>query len=115
MKIINKLLIVIIALLSIAAGFAKVMLTSQEVHFLESFGFNNIIIVGFGAFQIFAGLLLIVSKSRLYGAVLVLIAFILSSILIIVSGNMIFAIVSFIPVLLTSVIIKTTLPLRRSP
>jgi len=68
MKIIYKLLIVIIALLSIAAGFAKVMLTPQEVHFLESFGFNNIVIVGFGAFQIFSGLLLVVSKSRLYGA-----------------------------------------------
>ena len=115
MKIIYKLLIVIIALLSIAAGVAKVMLTPQEVHFLESFGFNNIVIVGFGAFQIFSGLLLVVSKSRLYGAVLVLIAFILSSTLIMMSGNIIFAIVSFIPVLLTSVIIKTSLPLRKSP
>jgi uncharacterized membrane protein HdeD (DUF308 family) len=62
MGILYKLLIVFIALLSIVAGVAKVMLTPQEVQFLESFDFNAKAIICFGAFQIVAGSLLFCQK-----------------------------------------------------
>ena len=41
MKIVHHLLIVIVTLLSVAAGIAKVMQSPQEVQFLQRFAFND--------------------------------------------------------------------------
>ena len=105
MKIVNILIIAVIALLSIAAGLAKVMQTEQEMEFLQSFGLNSVLIIAFGIIQIAGGVLLVPSKTRMFGAVLATSAFVASSILIFVGGNLGFGLLSTIPIALTCVIV----------
>lgn len=104
MKILNILIISVVALLSIAAGLAKVMQTEHEMQFLQSFGLSTVLIIAFGMVQIAGGVLLVPSKTRMFGAVLAISAFVASTILIFVGGNLVFALLSIIPIALTCVI-----------
>ena len=99
MKILNILIVAIIALLSIAAGLAKVMQVPQEVEFLQGFGFSTAMITVFGLIQIIGGVLLVPAKTRLPGAVLAAFALVVSTVLIFVGGNITFGLVSIWPVL----------------
>ena len=105
MKIVNLLIIAVVALLSIAAGLAKVMQTKQEVEFLQNFGFSGTLIIVFGMVQIAGGLLLVPAKTRTLGAVLAASAFVVSSVLILVGGDWMFGLFSTIPIILACVII----------
>ena len=104
MKIMNIVLVVVITLLSIAAGIAKVMAVPEEVQFLQSFGFSLSLITVYGACQILAGCLLILPKTRLVGSIITMVAFALSTTLIFLSGNFVFGLVSVVPIVLTAVI-----------
>lgn len=97
------------ALLSIAAGLAKVMLVPQELAFLQGFGLNEILVRVFGAVQLCGGVLLLPKKTRLIGAVLVAAGLLTSAVLIFVNGDIIFGEISLVPVLLTGVIIKSAI------
>ena len=101
MKIVNMLLLIIIALLSIAAGVAKLMQVPQELEFLQSAGLNATLIMVFGVAQVTGGLLLLIPKTRVFAAVLVFLGFALSSLLIFIVGDIDFALISLIPVALT--------------
>jgi hypothetical protein len=105
MKILNILIISVVALLSIAAGLAKVMQTEQEMQFLQSFGLGNVLIIAFGLVQVAGGVLLIPSKTRMVGAVLALSAFAASTLLIFIGGNLVFGLLSTIPIALACVIV----------
>ena len=105
MKIVNILIIAIVALLSIAAGLAKVMQTQQELEFLQGFGLSTAMIVAFGLVQILGGVLLVSPKTRLPGAILAALAFVVSTVLIFVGGNLTFGLVSMLPIALAGVII----------
>jgi hypothetical protein len=107
-KIINLLIVAIIALLSIAAGLAKVMQTQQEMEFLQGLGLNSFLIVGFGLVQIIGGVLLVPKKTRMPGAILVALAFAVSTALIFMGGNFAFGLFSVIPIALAGVIIYQT-------
>jgi len=104
LKIANIIIISVVALLSIAAGLAKVMQTEQEMEFLQSFGLNSVLIFAFGMVQIAGGVLLVPSKTRMFGAVLAALAFVASTVLIFVGGNLVFGLLSTIPIALTFVI-----------
>lgn len=104
MKILNIVLVVLITLLSIAAGIAKVMEMPQEVQFLNQFGFNSTLVIAYGLVQILGGVLLAVPKTLKLGAIITVLAFSLSTILLFVSGDFIFGLVSLIPIVLTSII-----------
>ena len=112
MKTVINLLIVIIALLSLAAGIAKVTHSPQEVQFLQSFTFNNFTITLYGVIQILAavilsgGALFTHKTTTLVGATIVALGFMLSSVLIFVSGSWTFGLVSLLPVALTGLLIK---------
>ncbi|MRX27198.1 DoxX family protein [Kangiella sp. HZ709] len=104
----NKVVLVltiIIALLSLAAGAAKVMQTPQEVEFLTGQGLNLNLIIAFGVFQILGGILLLVPKTKLIGSVISLIAFTASAILVFNSGNINFTLISIIPVFILLLLI----------
>lgn len=105
MKIVYLLVLLIIALLSIAAGLAKVMQAPQEMEFLQGLGLSPLLIMIFGLAQIAGGLLLGPTKTRLAGAVLVTLAFALSAVLLVLAGNVPFALISVIPVLLAAFIV----------
>ena len=105
MKIVNILIIAIISFLSIAAGLAKVMQTQQEMEFLQGVGLSSFLIVVFGLVQISGGVLLMPRKTRMLGAVLATSALFVSTVLIFVGGNLVFGLISILPIALASVII----------
>jgi hypothetical protein len=104
-KIVNILLITIIAILSIVAGAAKVMQTPQEMEFLKALGLSTSLILVFGLIQIAGGVLLVPRKTRMFGAVLATAALVVSTVLIFVGGNFAFGLFSILPVALASVVI----------
>lgn len=104
MKIAITIVAVLIGLLSIAAGAAKVALVPEEVEFLSQFGFTTVLTIVFGAAQILAGIFLLVPIARFYGALIAAIAFLLSAALLLVAGNTAFAGVSLVPVILAGLI-----------
>ena len=108
MKIVNLLIVVVIALLSIAAGLAKVMQAPQEMEFLQGLGLSTVQIVVFGLVQILGGVLLVPGKTRMPGSILVTAALVVSTTLIFIGGNLTFGLFSLIPVALASVIIYQT-------
>lgn len=109
LKFINILIITVIALLSIAAGLAKVMQSPQEVEFLQSLGLSTLLIIFFGLVQITGGVLIAPKMTRLPGAVLVTSGFVLSAVLIFIGGNVSFGLISVIPSALAGMIIYQTL------
>lgn len=97
MKFLKLIPLVTVILLSLAAGFAKVMLATQEAEFLYGFGLTDSIIVFYGVFQLLSGVLIIPTKTRKMGAACAAISFFVSSTLILVSGTFVFGVVSLIP------------------
>ncbi len=108
MKVINLLIIVVVVLLSIAAGLAKVMQTPQEMEFLQGLGLNPVLIIVFGLVQIVGGVLLLPNRTRMPGAILVTLALVVSTVLIFIGGDLRFGLFSLIPIALASVIIYQT-------
>lgn len=100
MKTVSILIIAIVALLSVAAGLAKVMQAPQEVAFLQGFGLSTVVIVVFGLVQISGGVLLVPRKTRLPGAILATTALVVSTVLIFAGGNLVFGLVSMLPIAL---------------
>lgn len=108
MRFVSILMITIVALLSVAAGLAKVMEAPQEVEFLQSAGLSTTLIIIFGLIQIAAAVLLVPRKTRMAGSILAAFAFAVSSVLIFVGGDLNFGLFSLLPVLLACVIIFQT-------
>lgn len=100
MKTIVTIVSVLIGLLSIAAGAAKILLVPEEVEFLRQFGFTAVLTVSFGIVQVLGGFLLVIPITRFYGSLIAALAFALSAALLLVAGNLAFAGVSLVPVLL---------------
>jgi hypothetical protein len=113
MKILNILLIGLIALLCITAGAAKVMRLSEEMVFLQGFGFDANMVTIFGIIQLSGGSMLLNRKLRTYGGVLALSAFSLSSLLLFLDGNLTFALLSLLPVIFTIVLIVQSIKINR--
>lgn len=105
MKILKILIIAVVALLSIAAGLAKVMQAPQEMAFLQGVGLSPALIVVFGLVQLAGGVLLAPRKTRLIGAILAATTLALSTVLIFIDGNLGFGLVSLVPTALAGVII----------
>ena len=103
-KTIMILITVIVTVLSIAAGAAKVMQTPQEMEFLQGAGLSETLIMVFGLVQTVGGVLLLPQKTRLSGAVLAALAFMASSVLIFIGGNITFGLFSILPVVLAGIV-----------
>jgi len=112
LKIFAILIIAVVALLSIAAGLAKLMQTPQEMEFLQGLGLTPVLIIVFGLVQVAGGVLLVPQKTRIVGAVLATSALVISTVLIFISGKLAFGMFSTVPMVLGGAIIyqsaKTT-------
>ena len=108
MKIVNLLIVAVIALLSIAAGLAKALQTQQEMDFLQGLGLSSFLIVVFGLVQIVGGILLVLKKTRMPGAIMVTSAFVVSAVLVFMGGNLALGLFSLIPIALAALIIYQT-------
>ena len=114
MKFVNILIIATIVLLSIAAGLAKVMQSQQEIEFLQGLGLSVFSIFVFGLVQIVGGVLIAPKKTRMSGAVLVTLGFVVSTVLIFIGGNVAFGLFSVIPAALAGMIIYQTFGVTHS-
>lgn len=104
MKIFMAVLAVILGLLSIAAGAAKITLVPEEAAFLHQFGFAETPIIAFGLVQAVGGALLVVPRTRAFGALICTAGFALSAGLLLVAGNLAFGGVSLLPVVLSGLV-----------
>jgi len=105
-KILYFILIALISLLSVVAGLAKVLQVPQEVQFLQMFGFNSTLVISYGVIQVCGGILLAIPKTIKIGATITMFAFGLSTLLIGINGDYIFALISLLPIALTALIFK---------
>ena len=115
MKAATTIVSLLIGLLSIAAGAAKIALVPEEVRFLSQFGFTNALTISFGIIQVVGGLLLVLPNSRLYGASIAGAAFAVSALFLLLDGNLIFAGVSLVPVGLAGLIAYRSYVRRTNP
>ncbi len=99
-----NILLVLLILLSIASGVAKVMLVPQDLALFTAAGFSETGLIAYGVSQIVGGLLLIAPKTRLIGAIFLAFNFLVSTVVIYQSGNMGFAMFSLTPVVMAIVI-----------
>ena len=97
MRIFGLILLAILALLSIAAGSAKVMQSPQEVAFFDQVGVDLFWLVPLGAAQIVGAILAIVPKTKSLGLIVIGLGFICSSLMIFATGNTSFGVFSLIP------------------
>ena len=109
LKIINILIVAAIAILSVAAGLAKVLQSQHEIEFLQGLGLSIFVIMVFGLLQIIGGVLMAPKKTRMPGAVLVTLGFVVSTVLVFIGGNVTFGLISVIPAALAGMISYKTL------
>ncbi|PUB09780.1 hypothetical protein [Yoonia sediminilitoris] len=93
--------LIAVSLISIAAGAAKVMRTPQEVEFFMQAGLGIIPLIILGVIQSAGGVIAFLPKFRFAGLSLVTLGFFLSVVVIALTGNIAFAAISMLPVLLS--------------
>jgi hypothetical protein len=104
MKPFNILIIAVVAILSVAAGLAKVMEAPQEMEFLQGAGLSPTLILAFGLVQILGGALLATKRTRTMGAYLAVAGFAASTLLILMGGDLVFGLISAIPIALSALV-----------
>jgi hypothetical protein len=108
MKIFQKINIVLVTVLSLASGVAKLMQLPDEVKFFQDTfqdaGLSLNLMLILGVAQLVGGILLIFEKVRIPGVVLVAVSFFMSSMMIFNSGNIQFGVFSLLPVLMALLI-----------
>ena len=109
MKIFFNVILVILVFLAVSSGITKIILMQQDVEFFGKYGFTDPILIAYGASQLLGGILLVLPKSRIFGAALVAITFLISAVVLAMEGNIPVTIVTLIFVLLLGVIIKRSL------
>ena len=95
---------IVLALLGVAAGVAKMMQMPQEMAFFrDALGFSEDLIVAFGALQFFSGLMMVFKKTRLAGSIILGLTLFLSCIVIFMDGKIVFGLVSAVPVVMADI------------
>lgn len=100
MKLLGYIILTLLGLMSFAAGIAKVLATPQEVAFFESAGVSESWLLPLGILQITAAIAAAVPRTRRIGLIAIAIGFAISSIIIFMTGNTSFGLVSLVPVIL---------------
>lgn len=107
MKILRIANLVVLVLLSISSGISKIILLPQEVEFFGGAGYSNTLIIMYGAAQLAGAVLLIFRKARIAGAATMAVTFAISTIVIFANGNVVFGLVSILPILMAGFILTS--------
>ena len=94
-----------LALLSLAAGLPKIMQMPQELEFLKVIGFSAVGVSVLGVVQVLGGILLPWPRTQLVGALLAGVPLAVSTVAIFASGNVVFGLVSTVPILLLALVL----------
>ncbi|MGI9264850.1 MAG: hypothetical protein ACR2QU_07965, partial [Gammaproteobacteria bacterium] len=104
-QLVITVLVYALAILSAAAGVPKIQQMPQELDFLGRIGISHTGVLVLGVLQLSGGLLILWKKSRLTGAAIAGLMFLVSSIAIFAGGNMSFGLISLLPVAVSVVVI----------
>lgn len=100
MQIINKVILGILGVMSLAAGGAKIIRVPEEAQFFADAGLAPAVMIAFGVVQALAGILMLPQKTRVAGSLVAAIMFACSAVMILMSGNLQFGLVALVPVLM---------------
>lgn len=109
MKILLNIILAILVFLAVSSGITKIMLMQQDVEFFGKYGFTNPILIAYGVSQLLGGILLALPKTKILGASVVAITFLISAVLLVMAGKIPITIITLICVLLSGLIIKQSL------
>ena len=96
MKILNTVLLVLLIVLSLATGITKLIQMPEEMELFRNAGFSDILILIFGAVQVLGGILLIPTRYRQYGAIIMTVTFVIATIVVFIKGMMGFGLFSIL-------------------
>jgi len=97
MKFLGLLTLAAIVLLSLAAGGAKVGQMPQEAAFFASSGIDQAWMIPIGLVQIAGAIATIIMRTRRLGLIVTATAFMISSLMIFATGNLMFGMISVLP------------------
>lgn len=100
MKILRIAALVVLVLISLTAGAAKVMRVPEEVAFFQAAGLSVAMLVALGTLQLLGGVLLIFARVRMPGAAIAALGLAVSTIVIFINGDVGFGLFSLSPLLL---------------
>lgn len=106
MKIIFYIVLVVLVLLAVLSGTSKILLMSQDVEFFGKYGFSDFALIVFGLVQLVGGILIAIPKTRSVGALLVATTFLVSAVLLVLSGNIPIGLVTLLFVGLLGFVVK---------
>ena len=101
-------IIILVALigLGIISGIAKVSLMPEEMEFFTRAGLNQTSIILIGITQLIGSIAIFLKKARKIGAFILAVTFGISTLMIFLSGKIVFGFISLLPILMTYFIIK---------
>lgn len=94
MKILYKINWVLLILLSISTGVFKILQQEADIKLFEVLGMSALLTTLLGIVQLFGGILLIISKTRKQGALVMIPTFVLASIAVFMNEMLVFGFVS---------------------
>ena len=97
MKIVGLVVLGLLALLSLAAGGAKIAQMPQEVQFFSQLGLDALWLYPLGALQVVGALACLLPNTLRMGAFAIAAGFAVSSIMIFMTGNTMFGAISLVP------------------
>jgi hypothetical protein len=106
MKFASTIILLLLVFLAISSGIAKIVLMQQEVEFFGKHGFTAPVLIIFGASQLIGGVMLLIEKTRFFGAGIVATTFLVSLVLLLLDGNIPMSIVTAAATLLLGVVMK---------
>lgn len=98
MQILKIALLTILVLMSLVAGFAKMVQMPQELDFLASLGLGPMAVSVVGVVQTAGGMLLLLPKTRLFGAITAIAALVISSLALFTAGNAAIGLITLFPI-----------------
>ena len=113
MKILHTLILIILVFLAITSGVTKVLLMQQDVDFFGAYGFNNTHLIMFGTIQILSGIALVFKKSRVVGAIVLAATFVISAVVLAISGNIPVTVITLVFVGLLGLVVHNTISSNR--
>ncbi|WP_340588661.1 DoxX family protein [Erythrobacter alti] len=106
MKMFATVVLILLALLSVAAGAAKLSQAPQEVEFFSALGLDPVWLYPLGILQVGGALACTLRRTRHAGLAAVTTGFAISSAMIFLSGNVAFGVASLIPVILALLLMR---------
>lgn len=108
MKILLKVNWILITILSIATGIFKILQQPEDIRLFETIGINAFGTTIIGVIQLAGGIMLVVSKTRVTGAWVMILTFILASIAVFANQMYVFGVVSLLFIVMTYLVIYKT-------